>query len=213
MDKTSPEPSPTTEETTFAETDDRPVGVFPPPRKLTADQERELTRQYAETSAPIADIARTFSLSEVSVGRIAKRNGAASRRRRAATGDMTPDAPTGPVSARRGRRRRTDAEPQVVTETKTGGETRGRGRRAAEGVGLPTTRRRRAVSAVGGAADVPASSAPETASPVAGGGVRRHFRIRFFAETVVEAEDVRDALGQAEALGATDITGIVQEDN
>ena len=68
------------------------------------------------------------------------------------------------------------------------------------------------MSAAGEAADVPALSAPEPASQAAGGGARRHFRIRFFAEAVVEADDVRDALGQAEALGATDITGIVQED-
>lgn len=46
---------------------------------------------------------------------------------------------------------------------------------------------------------------------MAGGGARRHFRIRFFAETVVEAHDLRDALAKAEALGATDIMGIAQE--
>jgi len=67
------------------------------------------------------------------------------------------------------------------------------------------------VSAADAAADVPAVSAPEPVSPAAGGGARRRFRIRFFAETVVEAQDVRDALRQAEALGATDVSGIVQE--
>ncbi len=209
MDIESPEPSPSTEDATSAETGTRPVGVFPPPRKLTAEQEGELTRLYAETSTPIADIARTFSISEVSVGRIAQRNGAASRRRRAAARDTTPEAPTAPVSGRRGRRRRTDAEPEAVAET--GGETRGRGRRAAEGAGTRTSKRRRAVSTTGDATDVPALSAPEPVSQAAGGGARRRFRIRFFAETVVEAQDVRDALGQAEALGATDVSGIVQE--
>jgi len=209
MDNTSPEPLPTTDAATLAATDGRPMGVFPPPRKLTAEQERELTRQYAETGTPIADIARTFSLSEVSVGRIAQRNGAASRRRRAATRDTTADAPTAPVSARRGRRRRTDAEPEAGAEM--GGATRGRRPRAAEGTGTPPSRPRRAVSAAGAAAAAPALSAPEPAAQAAGGGARRRFRIRFFAETVVEAEDVRDALGQAEALGATDVSGIVQD--
>jgi len=209
MDNASPKPSPTTEAATFAETDGRPVGVFPPPRKLTADQERELTRQYAETSTAMADIARTFSLSEVSVGRIAKRNGATSRRQRAAGRDTTAEAPTAPVSAGRGRRHRTDAEPEAVVET--GGEKRGRRHRAAEGAGTPPSRRRRAVSAAGVAAVVPVLSAPESTPQAAGGGARRRFRLRFFAETVVEATDLREALGQAETLGATDITGIVQE--
>jgi len=209
VDNTSPEPSPTPDAAPPTETNSRPVGVFPPPRKLAAEQERELTRQYAETSTPIADIARTFSLSEVSVGRIAQRNGAASRRRRAAR-DTTPEAPAAPVGARRGRPRRADADREAIEESRS--DSRGRQPRA-DRPGAPTTRRRRAVSAAGDAADVPALSAPAPESPVTGGGARRHFRIRFFAETVVEADDMRDALGQAEALGATDVTGIVQEES
>jgi len=197
MDSESTEPSPTTNEA-----DARPVGVFPPPRKLTTEQERELTRQYAETSTPIADIARTFRISEVSVGRIAQRNGAASRRRRAAR-DTTPDAaPTAPSSARRGRRRRADAEAESTEGTGAG--RRRLQRRADEGSQTRARGRRQSVSAAA------AATAPE-ASPSARGGARRRFRIRFFAETVVEADNVRDALGKAEALGATDITGIVQE--
>jgi len=198
MDSQSTEPSPTTNEA-----DARPVGVFPPPRKLTTEQERELTRQYAETSTPIADIARTFSISEVSVGRIAQRNGAASRRRRAAR-DTTPDAPTAPSSARRGRRRRADAEAESTEETGAG--RRRVQRRADDGSQTRARGRRQSVSAAVAAT----ATAPE-ASPSARGGARRRFRIRFFAETVVEADNVRDALGKAEALGATDITGIVQE--
>ncbi len=209
MDSESAEPSPTTDEATFPEADARPVGVFPPPRKLTTEQERELTRQYAETSTPIADIARTFSISEVSVGRIAQRNGATSRRRRAAR-DTTPDAPTVPSSARRGRRRRADAEAESTEETGAG--RRGRQRRADDGSQPRTRGRRQSVSAAA-AATAPGASppAPASAQESARGGARRRFRIRFFAETVVEADNVRDALGQAEALGATDITGIVQE--
>ncbi len=207
VDNTSSDPSPTTDEVTIAETGSRPVGVFPPPRKLTAEQERELTRQYAETSTPIADIARTFSLSEVSVGRIAQRNGAASRRRRAVQ-DTTAEAPAAPLGVRRGRRRRADADREAMQEPS--GDSRGRQPRA-DGRRAPTTRRRRAVSAADDA--VPALSAPEPASQVVGGGRRRRYRIRFFAETVVEADNLREALGKAEALGATDITGIAQEDS
>jgi len=191
MDTPSLESSPTSEDAALAENDIRPVGVFPPPRKLTADQERELTYLYAETTTPIADIAQTFSISEVSVGRIAQRNGAASRRRRAAARDTTPGAPASASGARRGRRRRADAEGGSGTGASSRGQAGSASADAADARGLP--------------------AAPEAASPVAGGGARRHFRIRFFAETVVEANDLRDALVQAEALGATDVTGIVQE--
>jgi hypothetical protein len=38
------------------------------------------------------------------------------------------------------------------------------------------------------------------------------FRVRFQAERVFEATDVRDALRQAETLGATEITAVARED-
>jgi hypothetical protein len=44
------------------------------------------------------------------------------------------------------------------------------------------------------------------------GGARRRFRVVFAAEQGLEAEDIRDALEQAEALGATDITSITRTD-
>jgi hypothetical protein len=45
-----------------------------------------------------------------------------------------------------------------------------------------------------------------------GGGARQRFRIRFQGESVFEATDIRDALRQAESLGATEITAVARED-
>jgi transposase-like protein len=44
-----------------------------------------------------------------------------------------------------------------------------------------------------------------------GGGAQQRFRIQFRGESVVEAADIRDALRQAELLGATEITSVARE--
>lgn len=194
MDNAAPEPSPTSDETILAEADARPAGVFPPPRKLTDEQERELTRLYAETRTPLADIARRFSVSEVSVSRIAQRNGAARRRRGPGRGrapETTPAEPGG--NGRRRQRRAAGAEPGAT-----------RRRRAAPASDVP---------AAFHGASLPVAAVLEPAPQAAGNGAHRRFRIRFFAERVVDAEDMRSAISQAEALGATDITGIAQEES
>jgi hypothetical protein len=41
---------------------------------------------------------------------------------------------------------------------------------------------------------------------------RRRFRIRFHGESVFAATDIRDALRQAESLGATEITAVTRQD-
>jgi hypothetical protein len=45
-----------------------------------------------------------------------------------------------------------------------------------------------------------------------GGGAQRRFRVRFVAEQVIEAEQIRVAIDRVEALGATEITSIARED-
>jgi hypothetical protein len=50
------------------------------------------------------------------------------------------------------------------------------------------------------------------ASSRTGGAARRRFRIRFQAERVFEANDLRDALRQAESLGSVEITSVARED-
>ncbi len=54
---------------------------------------------------------------------------------------------------------------------------------------------------------------PAPSDTVASGtGKRQQFRILFMAERVVRATDMRDALRQAELLGATEITAVSRED-
>jgi transposase-like protein len=51
---------------------------------------------------------------------------------------------------------------------------------------------------------------PASASPRAGD--RQQFRVSFVGERVIQAADVRDALRQAAALGATEITSVARAD-
>ena len=64
---------PATPETTQAPT--LPKGVFPL-RKLTDEQEREVTRLYADTTTPLVEIGRRFGIAQTSVARMAQRRGA-----------------------------------------------------------------------------------------------------------------------------------------
>src|SRR5215470_2380886 len=68
-------------------------------RKLTEDQEREVTRLYAETETPVSEISKRFGIGESSVYRVAQRHGASLRGRTStsATGSATGG------TARRGR--------------------------------------------------------------------------------------------------------------
>jgi hypothetical protein len=61
----------------------------------------------------------------------------------------------------------------------------------------------------GGSAPAAAGAQPGPTGDVVG---RRRFRVEFVAERVIGAADLRDALRQAEALGATDIIAVVRED-
>src|SRR5439155_11594605 len=63
-------------------------------RKLDDQQEREVTRLYAETETPVSEISKQFGIGESSVYRVAQRHGASLRGRTATSG----------TGARRGRR-------------------------------------------------------------------------------------------------------------
>lgn len=56
-----------------------------------------------------------------------------------------------------------------------------------------------------------ASTSPSTGLATTG-GVQRRFVVGFIAEQVVDAETIREAIAQAEALGATDITSVTKVD-
>src|ERR1051326_4083275 len=64
-------------------------------RKLSEDQEREVTRLYAETETPVSEISKRFGIGESSVYRVAQRHGAKLRGR-------TSTAPAGGASAASG---------------------------------------------------------------------------------------------------------------
>ena len=55
-------------------------------RKLTEDQEREVTRLYAETETPVSEISKRFGIGESSVYRVAQRHGASLRGRTSTAG-------------------------------------------------------------------------------------------------------------------------------
>ena len=54
-------------------------------RKLNEEQEREVTRLYAETDTPVSEISKRFGIGESSVYRVAQRHGASLRGRTATT--------------------------------------------------------------------------------------------------------------------------------
>src|SRR6266496_1598113 len=54
-------------------------------RKLSDQQEREVTRLYAETETPVSEISKRYGIGESSVYRVAQRHGAALRGRTSTT--------------------------------------------------------------------------------------------------------------------------------
>jgi hypothetical protein len=154
-------------------------GVFPPPRKLSDEQERELARLYSETRTPTSEIARTFGISETSVARVAQRHGATLRRRGRVPGSGAASTSNGATTAPAASSSTTRASSSTTTTRAT-----------------PSTRGRRAGT----------TRAASTAS-----APRQRFRISFRGERVVEATDMRAAIAQVEAEGATEISRISVE--
>src|SRR5437763_1364768 len=61
-------------------------------RKLNDQQEKEVTRLYAETETPVSEISKRFGIGESSVYRVAQRHGAALRGRTATSSAPRPRA-------------------------------------------------------------------------------------------------------------------------
>jgi transposase-like protein len=152
-------------------------------RKLSDEEEREVTRLYAQTSTPTPEIARRFGIAESSVYRVAHRHGAplrgrqapgAQQRREVSTVSATPD-----MRRTRPRPASSPGSPQATLAPKA------------------------AAQRPGGVRLVP---------PRAAHGGTRSFRVRFQAEVVFEAVDIRDALRQAQARGITEVTAVTRRD-
>src|SRR5579864_4643095 len=116
-------------------------------RKLSEDQEREVTRLYSETETPVSEISKRFGIGESSVYRVAQRHGAKLRGRTATGGASGGTAAAG--GARRGRRPGARAASTTAAARTTGGR-RGRApgtgraaatRAAASSAGTTTGRR------------------------------------------------------------------------
>jgi transposase-like protein len=97
-------------------------GVFPPPRKLSDEQERELARLYPETGTSTSEVARTFGISETSVARLAQRHGATLRRRGRVPGSGAPSTATTVPAASSGTTRASSS----TTATRATRSARGR---------------------------------------------------------------------------------------
>jgi hypothetical protein len=178
--------------------------VFPPPRKLSDEQEVEVTRLYAETNTPIADIAGRFGIGESSVYRVAKRHGAALRGRVGRAAGEAESAPSAPAASAdgatgrpRGRRRAAATTAASTDQTSSAAPP------------APTTTRRRRASTT------PAPNGRRTrratAAGTGGGGDRRRFRIHYLGVVVVEASGIREALVIAESRGAHEVTSVHRE--
>ena len=83
----APAPSPPAGSTSLKQLEaDEAQRVIPTRRKLGDEQERELTRLYADTTMPVSEIARMYGIGESSVYRVAQRHGAALRGRQTPPG-------------------------------------------------------------------------------------------------------------------------------
>src|SRR5438876_3158683 len=69
--------------------------AFPPRRKLTDEQAREVTRLYAETDTPVEAIARQFSIGQASVYRLAQQQRVPVRQATAASAPSRARTPAG----------------------------------------------------------------------------------------------------------------------
>jgi len=169
----APAPSPPAGSTSVKKLEaDEAQRVPPSRRKLSDEQEREVTRLYADTTMPVSEIARTLGIGESSVYRVAQRHGAALRGRQ-----TPPGAPP--------------AKPA------TSGARALPGARAAPTAALAHTER---------------GPSGARARLRAGRGTLGRFRIRFLAELVVQARDIRDALRQAESFEAIEVTAVTREE-
>ena len=148
-------------------------------RKLNDQQEREVTRLYASTETPVSEISKRFGIGESSVYRIAQRYGAALRGR-------TATAATARSTSRR-----------APVKSTTDRSTESRGRKAQTAV-------RKTNAATGRSVPAKATRSPGRVAGIA----RREFRVSYVAVRTFMAADITDAIRQAEAAGATDITGI-----
>jgi transposase-like protein len=190
-------------------------GGVGPRRKLSDQQEREVTRLYSETETPVSEISKRFGIGESSVYRVVQRHGAALRGRgpiatspaRLAPKAMRQPTAAGSTSGRAAATagRRTGATPSRPAQTPAQRTS-------------PTAARARAATASKSTAGAARPRAKQTAtsttartSRATSAATRRSFRVSYVAVRVFTAASMADAIRQAEAAGVTDITSAHME--
>jgi transposase-like protein len=211
-------------------------------RKLTEEQEREVTRLYADTETPVSEISKRFGIGESSVYRVAQRHGAQLRGRTSSGAASGASGASG--TARRGRRPSTRTAAGTGATASSGTGTGRRGRRPGTGAAATGTtaapangRRRRGAAATTTRAATTSTGTgrgrrggARTAAPTTTGARRgrrpgsaastsaassagaRSWRVSFTASRVFNAASMGDAIKQAEAAGATEIVSITRND-
>jgi len=161
-------------------------------RRLDPEQEREIARLYADGTSTAA-ICERFGIGQSSLYRIVQRQGISLRGRGASSAPAAPSPRSAPT---RQQRRSISAGQPAPGQPRPTGAAAGRSRRGA--------------APRGPRAPVRPSPAGRAAAP--SDGVVQRFRIAYAGETVIEAQDVRDALRQVESLGATEIVAVSRID-
>jgi len=202
----APTPSPPAGSTSVKQLEaDEAQRVIPTRRKLGDEQERELTRLYADTTMPVSEIARMYGIGESSVYRVAQRHGAALRGRQTPPGAPQAKPATSGARVRPGARAAASvAKPPETASTPAvaGAPARVRPRDANAREAAPTAALAHTERGPSGA----------RARLRARGATLGRFRIRFLAERVVQARDIQDALRQAESFEAIEVTAVTHEE-
>jgi transposase-like protein len=172
-------------------------------RRLSPDEERDIARLYADTSTPTSAIRERFGIGESSLYRVVQRLGIGLRGRGASSAKPGPPPTRAPAAQGRRSSTASGAKPAASRSRSTPGSIKVgvRPRMVERSSGGPA---RRAAATEG------TTSLARSASLQTGGGAQQRFRIQFQGESVVEATDIRDALIQAESLGATEITAVAR---
>jgi hypothetical protein len=216
MQETDSAPASTTEKT--SSTDKRSAR-----RKLTDDQEREVTRLYSQTETPVPDISKQFGIGESSVYRLVERHGGKLRGRTSKTASAAAAKPAGrraianATSATTRRGTRTGTRKPAATSTSSPGSATVATAKPRRGAAARQSSARASASATratrgtrtprAGRTSASARSAATTRAAAASGS---RFKVSFVAEVTVNAGSISDAIRQAEALGATEVTSITR---
>jgi transposase-like protein len=171
--------------------------------KVGLDEEREIARLYGDAGVQTSEIRARFGIGESSLYRIIQRQGVPLRGRSSST--TVPASQPAPA-AQRGRRRASSgvrhvAGPLAAVAAATAGAE-------LASATTPATRGRSARRTSVAQPRTPAS--PVTVRQASSNGHR--FRIRYLGERVFEAQNIQDALLQAESLGASEIMAVARED-